>query len=94
MLGPKRIKKEHKRAIAEMAALVQGAKDKGHDFPVDHGYELHCRLAIIKDVLEWVDTSLVTTDPKGRSRIEQLIGDCYYYGLDGPVNTEMVRRRV
>jgi len=94
MLSPKRIKEEHQRAIAEMAALVAAARDKGHDFPMDHDYELHCRLEIIKNVLEWVDTSLVKTNPNGRGRIEQLMGDCYYYGLDGPVNTETIRRRV
>lgn len=92
MLSPKRIKNEHKQAVAEMTGLVKAAKHSGYDFPVGHDYELYCRLEIIKNVLEWVDTSLVKTDPNGRGPLEHLMGDCYYYGL-GPVDTEMVRRR-
>ncbi len=92
MLSPKVIRTEHKKAVSEMAGLVRAAKDQGHGFPIDHDYELYCRLTIIKDVLEWVHTSLVKTAPNGRGRIEQLMGDCYYYG--GPVSTEMFKRRV
>jgi len=77
-----------------MAGLIRDAKDQGHDFPANHDYELYCRLTIIKNVLEWVHTSLVKTAPNGRGRIEQLMGDCYYYGLGGPVSTEMMKRHV
>jgi len=94
MQSPKVIRAEHEKAADEMAELVRASKDKGYDFPVDHDYELYCRLEIIRNVLEWVDTSLVKTDPNGRNHIDQLMGDCYYYGLDGPVNTEMIKRRV
>jgi hypothetical protein len=94
MLSSKVIRTEHMKAVSEMDCLVRAAKDHGYDFPIDHDYELYCRLTIIKNVLEWVDTSLVKTAPNGRGRIEQLIGDCHYYGLDGPVSTEMIKRRL
>lgn len=77
-----------------MSGLIRSANEKGQDFPIGDDYELHCRLETIKRVLEWVDASLVKTDPRGRSEIERLMGDSYYYGLDGPVNTEMIKRRV
>ncbi len=93
MLSPRVIRAEDKKAVFEMAELVRIAKNQGHDFPINHDYELHCRLTIIKNVLEWVHTSLVKTIPNGRGPIEQLIGDCYYYGM-GPVDMEMVKRRV
>jgi hypothetical protein len=93
MLSPKVMRAEHNKAVSEMAGLVRDANDKGQDFPVDHDYELYCRLTIIKNVLEWVHTSLVKIPPRGRGPIEHLMGDCYYYGL-GPVDTEMVKRRV
>jgi hypothetical protein len=93
MLGRKVIRAEHKKAVFEMGELVRAAKSQGLDFPIDHDYDLYCRLTVIKDVLEWVHTSLVKTPPRGRGPIEQLMGDCYYYGL-GPVDKEMVKRRL
>jgi hypothetical protein len=92
MLSRSVIRKEHKKAVAEMAALVQAAIEKGLQFPEGNDYALYLRLDVIKNVLEWVHSDLVTTNPNGRGRIEQLLGDCYYYGM-GPVDTEMVKRR-
>lgn len=94
MLSPKAINKEHKKALCEMETLVRAARAKGLDFPISGSsdYELYCRLSTIKDVLEWVNPSLVRTDPNGRNRIEHLMGDSYYFAA-GPVDTEMIKRR-
>ena len=94
LLSPSVIAREHKKAVAEMAELVRAATDQGLQFPEGSDYALYLRLEIIKNVLEWVSMSLVGTDPNGRSAIEHMMGDCHYYGLDGPVNTEMVKRRM
>jgi hypothetical protein len=93
MLTTRDINKEHKKAVVEMRQLVRAAQEKGEDFPAGHDYDLYSRLTIIKDVLEWVNNALVTTDPNGRNRITQLMGDSRYYGM-GPVVTEMIKRRL
>jgi hypothetical protein len=93
MLSRKVVAKEHKKATFEMAELVRVATKRGLQFPEGNDYVLYLRLDVIKKVLEWVDMSLVKTEPNGRSPIEHMMGDCYYYGMDGPVNTELVKRR-
>lgn len=92
MLSRSVIRNEHKKAVTEIAALVQAAIKNGLQFPEGNDYVLYLRLDVIKNVLEWVHSDLVTTDPNGRNRIEQLMGDSYYYAM-GPVDTEMVKRR-
>lgn len=90
MLSPKVLRKEHQKAVMEMATLVREAKEKGNVEPIDHDWVLYERLALIKDMLEWVHSSLIKRDPK-RGTIDQLIGDSKYYGM-GPVDTELMRR--
>lgn len=91
MLGPRQIREEHKKAVTEMAKLMREATGKGYAAPIDHDLVLYHRLAIIKDMLEWVHSPLIKRDPN-RGEIEQLMGDSKYYGM-GPVATELTQRR-
>jgi hypothetical protein len=91
MLSPTVLKKEHQKAVTEMATLVREANSKGNVAPTGHDWDLYEKLVLIKDMLEWVHSSLIKRDPK-RGQIDQLIGDSKYYGM-GPVDTELTRRR-
>ena len=91
MLSPKVVRKENQKAVKEMATLVREASEKGRVEPIGPDWVLYERLALIKDILEWIHSSLVKRDPK-RGAIDQLIGDSKYYVM-GPVDTELMRRR-
>ncbi len=86
MLSPKVLRKEHQKAVTEMATLVREAGDKGNVEPIGHDWALYERLALMKDMLEWVHSSLIKRDLK-RGVLDQLIGDSKYYAM-GPVDTE------
>ena len=90
MLSPKVIRVEHRKAVKALADIAKNATDLGYAGPVGSDMVLYDRLTIIRNILEWVHDSLVKPDPS-RGRIEQLMGDSYYYGM-GPVDTELTRR--
>ena len=87
------IRNEYQKVLTELASLVRDAESKGAVAPPSntHAWVLYSRLAIVKDMLEWFDSSLLKPDPR-RVWIEQLMADSKYYAM-GPVETELMKRR-
>jgi hypothetical protein len=79
MRTPRLVRKEYKSVCAAMRALDK--KGGGHS-PLPKDSDLYCRLAVVKNTLEWVHPLLIKTDAKGPDRLNELLG--YKHFAMGP----------
>jgi hypothetical protein len=64
-----------------MAEIVK--KGGGH-WPLQKDEDVYCRLAAVKNTLEWVHPLLIKTKAKGPDRLNELLGHRHY--ANGPTH--------
>lgn len=75
------IRKEHRAVCAKMSEMMR--KANGELLPEDR--ELYFRLHGVKQTLEWVYPSLISTPPKAHDRRVALLG--HYHYVHGPMHS-------
>jgi hypothetical protein len=77
MASATRINQEYKTVCAAMAQLCEkGGRSDRTPLPGDE--DLYCRLAVVKETLEWVHPKLIKTTAKGAARFNELMGYRHY----------------
>jgi hypothetical protein len=74
MRAPSSIREEYKQVCKAMGDLD---KKGGGYSPLPEDSDLYCRLAVVKNTLEWVHPVLVKTTTKGQDRYNELMGHRY-----------------
>jgi len=72
MKSPTVIRKEYKSVCQAMRDLD---KKGGAHSPSPKDSDLYCRLAVVKNTLEWVHPLLIKTEAKGPDRLNELLGN-------------------
>jgi hypothetical protein len=85
MRSPTAVRKEYKKVCQAMKDLAKQGSDRRTPLPKDE--ELYCRLAAIKDTLEWIHPRLIKTTAKGHDRFNELAGHKHY--VMGPTHAEL-----
>lgn len=83
MRRPKQVREEYKAVTRAMRDLAS----KGKHGPLAADEELYCRLAAIKNTLEWVYPRLIKTKAKGHERLNELMG--YRHFAMGPTHAAL-----
>jgi hypothetical protein len=78
------VRKEYKAVCQAMKDLAKKGSGKT---PLPKDEEQYCRLATIKNTLEWVHPKLIKTTAKGHERLKELMGHRHY--AMGPTHAEL-----
>jgi hypothetical protein len=83
MRSVQQVRNEYKAVCQAMHDL----RKKGGKAPLPQDEELYCRLAAIRNTLEWVYPRLIKTTAKGNDRFTELAG--YRHYVFGPTHAEL-----